>query len=409
MSQAAENIQFHVSPLCEYTLADLRASKRYIWHEGGSRSSKTYSIAASIWLTVMQTGATVDVVRMSNPAIKGSVLLDIKEVGRRMDYYRDSLHNKTEQVIRMRGGRPGVIRYYGIDDEQKVHGWKRHHLWMNEANEINNDKRRQLWMRTTGSIILDHNPTIDDDHWIVKQLAKRVASGECSHYHSTYRDNAFLEETVIREIEAMQFDDEWGWTVYGLGLRGSNPAAVFTDVTFGNFDPQGETVYGTDFGMKDPFVVTEWGWRDSNPPAVPKATLYCRPWLYATNMTTGEAIAELNARGADKSIPMWCDSAEPDRIRELKQSGYNARPVAKTTGAREAGYDWLKRHRIVVDPSRLESEAVRGELKRTRHYQKPGTDVYTDKVVDVDDHVADTARYGAFSRWGLPRHSKLLG
>ena len=46
------------------------------------------------------------------------------------------------------------------------------------------------------------------------------------------------------------------------------------------------------------------------------------------------------------------------------------------------------------------AEAVRGELKRTRHKKKPGLDEYIDKVADADDHIADSARYGAFSRWG---------
>lgn len=406
--EVAERIEFDATWICAVTLSDLREKVRYVWHEGGSRASKTYNIAAAILLYAAETDADVDIVRLTNPDIKGSVLIDLIEVGDALGLYSPSLHHKTDQYIDLVGGR-GHIRYFGIEHEQKVRGWKRDVLWMNEANEISDEKRRQLWMRTTQSIVIDHNPTVDDEHWIVKKLEPRVAKGEAVRYHSTYKDNPFLERAIVREIEAMRYDDPWGWKVYGQGLRGSNPAAVFTDVELGAFDPQGDTVYGVDFGMKDPFVVTEWGWRDSNPPDVPKATLYCRPWLYATNLTTGEAIEILDEKGLDKGKRMWCDSAEPDRIRELRQAGYKARPVEKRQGAREAGFDWMKRHRIVVDHEADEAEAVKLELRRTRHKKPSGSDRYTDKVVDADDHVADAGRYGAFTTWGARETREAMG
>ena len=403
-------ITIEASWICDVTLRDLREQVRYIWHEGGARSSKTYSITIAGILYIVEENLSLDIVRLTNPDIRGSVLLDVIEIMEALDLYDPALHHKTDQVITPKGGR-GRIRYFGVEHEQKVRGWKRDILHMNEANEISDEKRRQLWMRTTRSIIIDHNPTVDDDHWIVQRLEPHVATGECRYYRSTYKDNPFLEPAIRREIEGMQYDDPWGWQVYGLGLRGSNPAAVFTDVSLGPFDPQGDTVYGVDFGMKDPFVLCEWGWRDSNPPDVPKATLYCRPIIYATNLTTGEAIEIMRSKGVSRSIPMWCDSAEPDRIRELRMAGYNAQPVVKRVGARKAGFDWLKRHRSIVDSTADEAEAVKGELRRTRHKKMPGSDTFTDEVVDKDDHVADSGRYGAFTRWGshhVRRRSKVI-
>lgn len=397
-----ETTTFEATWIFDVTLRDLRDGVRYVWHEGGSRASKTYNIAPALLLFCAEADETLDVVRLTNPSLKGSVYLDLIETADALGLYDPGLHNKTDQVIYLRGGR-GRVRYFGVDDEQKVRGWKRGLLWMNEGNEIPDARRRQLWMRTTRAIVLDNNPSIDDDHWIVKKLEPRVATGDCRRYHSTYLDNPFLEEPVVREIESMQWDDPYGWQVYGLGLRGSNPAAVFTEVELGEFEPQGDTVYGVDFGMRDPFVVCEWGWRDANPPDVPKATLYCRPWLYASNLTTGQAIEvldELTEEGLfDQDKEMWCDSAEPDRIKELEIAGYNARPVEKRPGSRKATYDWMKRHRIVVDHTLPAAEAAKNDLKRTRHKQKPGSDTYSDDVVDGDDHVADTGRYGAHTRF----------
>ena len=396
-----EAVQYAATWVFEDTYRDLHEGVRYIWHEGGSRAGKTYNIIAALLLFIAETNETLDIVRLTNPSLKGSVYLDVIEVAEALGLYDPALHNKTDQTFVLRGGR-GRVRYFGVDDEQKLRGWKRGVLWMNEGNEVSDAKRRQLWMRTTRTIVVDVNPSYDDDHWIVKKLEPKVATGECRRYHSTYKDNPYLDAAVVREIEAMRYDDPYGWQVYGLGLRGSNPAAVFTDVTLGLFEPQSDTVYGVDFGMKDPFVVCEWGWRDANPPAVPRATLYCRPLLYASNLTTGEAIAHLGEIGADKGKTMWCDSAEPDRIRELQMAGYAARPVEKVQGSRKAGFDWMKRHRIVVDVSAHAAQAVASELRRTRHKQRPGSDAYTDDVVDGDDHVADAGRYGAFTTWGRP-------
>lgn len=397
----AGDVTFDASWICSATLADLQAGVRYIWHEGGTRSSKTYNIAAANLLYALETGCLVSVVRMSMPVIRKTVLRDYVEVAQALGLYSEDRHNKTEQIIGLPGG--GAVEFFGVDDEQKVRGAKRDVLHMNEANEISDQKRRQLWMRTTGSIIVDHNPTVDDEHWIVKLLEVRVARGECQYYHSTYKDNPFLSPAIVREIESMQYDDPYGWKIYGLGERGTNPAAVFDDVTLGAFDPQSDTVYGVDFGTKDPFVVCEWGWRDSAPPERPRATLYCRPLLYATDLDTNEAIQALSDAGADKRKIMWCDSAEPDRIRTLQRAGYSAHPVVKKQGARRAGYGWLRAHRFIVDIESDYAEVVKAELRRTRHKQKPGLDVYTDEVVDADDHVADTARYGPFNEWGRQR------
>ena len=399
-----ETTHFEGTWILDATLRDLRSGVEDIWHEGGSRSGKTHNIAAAVLMFAREEDISVDVVRMSQPAVRGSVLVeDLLPVMDALGYYDASLHNKTDGVIQLRGGR-GRVRYYGCEDEQKVRGWSRGILWMNEANEIDDERRRQLWMRTTGTVILDHNPTVDDDHWIVQRLEKLVATGSCNYYHSTYLDNPFLPAMQVRRIEAMQWDDPYGWKVYGLGERGTNPAAVFEHVGFGDFDPSGDTVYGVDFGMRDPFVVVEVGYRDSNPPIVPRATVYIRPHVYATNMTTGQAIREMNALGLDKGKKMWCDAAEPDRIREICEAGYWAEAAQKKQGSRGAGYDWLKRHALVVDSSHANGEAVRAELRRTRHVKKSGTDVFTDKVADVDDHVADAVRYGAVSRFNQPQH-----
>ncbi len=44
---------------------------------------------------------------------------------------------------------------------------------------------------------------------------------------------------------------------------------------------------------------------------------------------------------------MWCDSAEPDRIKMWRKAGYHAEPVVKEPGV-SAQIDYLKQMRIHI-------------------------------------------------------------
>lgn len=382
---------FQATWIFQKTLDALRAGTPYIWSEGGTRSGKTHNETAACLVYAAETGRSVDFVRATNTALKGSLYQeDLLPLARGLGLYDERRHNKTDQYFMVGTAR---IRYFGADNDQKLRGWKRDVLLMNEANEFSAEARRQLWMRTTQTIIVEHNPTIDDEHWIPTLLEPQVATGECVYFHSTYLDNPFLPAGLVRQIEAMQDDDPYGWQVYGLGLRGTHASAVFTDVALGAFRPQGETVYGVDFGYNHPFVVIEWGWRDKNPPAQKRAVLYARPLIFDTHMTTGQVIERLDEMGADRDKPMICDSAEPDRILELYNAGYNAYGVTKRQGFTQASYEWMKRHTLVVDSESDRADVVKSQLRRTRHKKKPGTDTYTDEVVKLDDDAADSGRY----------------
>ena len=51
---------------------------------------------------------------------------------------------------------------------------------------------------------------------------------DAEFFQTTYKDNPFLNESVVAEIERFQSVDENFWKVYGLGERGVNRSAVLT-------------------------------------------------------------------------------------------------------------------------------------------------------------------------------------
>ena len=66
-------------------------------------------------------------------------------------------------------------------------------------------------VRTSGTIFLDYNPA--SVCWVQEKVESK---DNCLLIKSTYKDNPFLSEMQIREIEDNQSDANW-WKVYGLG------------------------------------------------------------------------------------------------------------------------------------------------------------------------------------------------
>jgi hypothetical protein len=93
---------------------------------------------------------------------------------------------------------------------------------------------------------------------------------------------------------------------------------------------------------------------------------------------------------------MYCDSAEPDRIEQLKRAGFNAKPAKKGTGSVKAGIDWMKQHAIRVGGPA--GEEARREFRNYRWQTRDGGQP-TDEPVGTDDHAPDMTRYAAHAHY----------
>lgn len=193
----------------------LNSNKKIIVHQGGTRSSKTYSICQFIIINCLQTkNKTYSIVRHSMPALKRSVMKDFFEILTSLKLYNAEFHNKTENIYLLNDNE---IQFFSIDDQQKVRGTKRNILWVNEANEIDNEDFRQLLVRTSERIILDYNPDMPENHWIFSEIIDSRDDYEL--IISTYKDNPFLDSSQVVEIERFSITDSLWWKVFGLGLR----------------------------------------------------------------------------------------------------------------------------------------------------------------------------------------------
>lgn len=343
--------------------------------QGGSRSSKTYNILIYLLSHILTNKKSLSIVRKTLPALKGSVFRDFKEI--MQDKYKiwdDRCMNKSEMIYTLPNGL--FVEFFSTDDEQKIRGRKRNILYCNEANEISFLEWQQLVMRTTDFSIVDYNPSFSDEHW----LCELNKDPRTYHFISTYKDNPFLEQTIIDEIESLQYKNKVLWTVYGLGLQAMAEGLVFPEYEIVDEFPAyaKHVAAGLDFGYSsDPTAIVKCGVLDNR--------LYLDEQCYRTHMLTSEIIKELKKLG----LFVYADSADPRLIQEIANAGIIIFPADKYKGSVMGGLFKMMEYKLCV--TRRSVNYIR-ELKNYVYEQnKDGK--FINEPIDAYNHLIDASRY----------------
>lgn len=361
------------------------ASTRFVIHMGGTRSGKTYAIMQ--WLIVYcleHTGKVVTVVRKTLPSAKATVVRDFMEIMQELDLWEDERMNKTELTYTLNDN---LIEFISVDQPQKIRGRKRDILFCNEANELMEEDFRQLVIRTYKKIILDLNPS-DAFSWVYELFETRYR--ECTVIHSTWRDNPFLSDAIIREIESYKDTDPDFYRVFGLGERSVSGEVIYQKWETYDVEPEGPVVYGLDVGWNHPMALVKVVHTDRG--------LYASEVVYEKHITTGDLITRME--GIKRGDRIYVDSARPDVIEELRRADFNAIAATKDV---KAGIDFVKRHRIFVH---AESLSLQRELKSYK-WKKDVQGRPLDEPVKVLDDGLDALRYAAYSL-RLPKSSGVV-
>lgn len=365
---------------------------RTISAQGSSRSSKTYNIVLFLCLYLLEHPNTrLSVVRKTLPAIRGSVLYDFKDILVRLGIWADANFNKSEMIYTFPNG--SFVEFFSTDQEQKLRGRKRDILFVNEANELSFVEWQQLAMRTAQFKILDYNPSFSEDHWINKLNEE---SG-VYHFVTTYRDNPFLEQTIIDEIESLQTKSPTLWQIYGLGKRAIVEGIVFPRIEqVAEFPDWCKSEFiGIDFGYtNDPTAIVKVGYAVN---ADDEECLFIDEICYRTRMTTGDICDALRPY---RNMTIDAESADPRLIDEIHKSGARIYPVKKGTGSIEAGIARMQTFRIFVTARSL------NVLKEFRNYtyaqDKDGR--WLNIPIDAYNHAIDAVRYVVMSElMSVPR------
>lgn len=368
-----------------------KSQKKIVIEQGGSRSGKTYNIL--IWIIfgycLREKNKVVSICRKTFPALRTSAMRDFFEILKSQELYSEQDHNKTSHEYKINSN---LVEFISLDSPQKVRGRKRDILFLNEANECTWEDWNQLVFRTVGRIILDYNPS-DEFHWIYDKVKVRE---DADFYKTTYKNNKFLEESIVKEIERLQFTDENYWRIYGLGEIGQSKATIFQFREIEKIPDNAKFVsYGMDFGYtNDPTCISKIYLHDTN--------LYCEEVLYRTGMTNRDIHNELLSLGINRRDEIFADSAEPKTIDELYRYGWNIKPSTKGRDSINIGIDMLKRYTIHVNKKSLNA------IKEFRNYKwkedKNGN--ILNQPEDKFNHFIDSLRYGIYNKLARPNYGK---
>lgn len=383
----AANLNISCTPVFHRAMVALNSNKFNVYvFEGGSRSSKTYSLiqffivyAISNW----QRPNRIVIARKKSTWLSSTVWTDFKNILLEIGLYNVCRINNTLKTIQMYST---SFEFVGLDDVQRLHGLTTDIFWINEAMEASKDDFDQLEQRCARFSVLDYNPSAEE-HWIYENVCPRE---DCFFDHSTMLDNPFIPANMRRKIESYEpteynysqgTADKRKWLIYGLGKRAKIEGLIFENYTVIKEIPiwVKRRWYGLDFGYtNDPTACSENGFLDN--------AIYIDEKFYRTNMLSSDIIKEFKRM---PKLNIWSESADPRLIAEIYNAGFNIRPVNKYHGSVEAGIDFMKSKKIYITE---ESINAKKELDNYT-YQQDKNGKWLNIPVDDFNHIIDEVRY----------------
>lgn len=266
-------------------------------------------------------------------------------------------------------------------------------IWCEEATELQEADVDILDDRLRGKldnpnlyyqITFSFNP-VSAQHWI-KRKYWDYNSPDIFKCHSTYLDNRFLDENYHKRMMMRKEQDYEGYKIYGLGEWGELGGLILTNYVIEDistdFSRYDNVLYAQDFGYNHANALLEVGFKDNE--------IYVLRELYVREKDTEEIIQLANDMSIDKHKIMWCDSAEPDRIKMWKKAGYRAQGVKKEQGSVKAQIDYLKQHKIHINGICLNTIK---EIQQWKWQKDKTTGEYIDIPVDFQDDAMSALRY----------------
>ena len=375
-----------------------KAGARIILNQGGTRSSKTYGLSKLNIGIALKEKVQISFVSLSLPHLKKGSMKDWKEIMYKYNLYEQSAHRKTDNAYDYPSG--SYIEFFSVDNALKVRGPGRDILFVNELNLIDFDTFIQLLLRTKICAFGDYNPA-DEFHWIYDELLAEFVyqdgdiawyrrKGKKSHekpdvafIKSTYLDNPFLPHEQVKEIENLRNVDQNFWRIYGEGERGHSEGVIYTHWGPFSGDISGNSVFGLDFGYNNPTALVRVTENDKD--------LYWREEIYQSHLTNSDLIPMIK-QIVKPHETVYCDTAEPNRIEELKRAGIRAMPANKDV---KLGIDFVKSRKLYINS---QSANLLKEIKSYKYMDQGKRKGNEPEIpLKLNDHAMDAGRYASLS------------
>lgn len=382
-----------------------RSHKRYIVMKGSAGSGKSVDTAQNYILRLMKDkGRNLVCVRKADVTNRDSTFAELtgaiyRMFGDKAERYWQINMSPLKLTCKANGNQ---IIFRGMNDDKQreklksitFQKGKLTDVWCEEATELTQADLEIIDDRLRGTlpdgqfyqIRLTFNP-VNRNHWI-KKVFFDIPDENVLCHHSTYIMNRFIDDAYRKRMERRKLVDPEGYRIYGLGEWGEIGGLILhnwevKDISQNAADYD-DFANGQDFGFNHADVILPVGIKDDD--------IYITKELYEYEKDTNELISMALNMGIDRKKQMWCDSAEPDRIKMWQKAGFRAAGVDKggSAGSVKAQIDWLKQRKIYVHPSCVNTIK---ELQQWKWKKDEKTGDYLDEPVPFQDDAMAALRY----------------
>lgn len=380
-----------------------RSKDRYRVVKGSRGSKKSKTTALWYILNMMKyPDANTLVIRRYERTLRDSCFADLKWAINKLGF--SHLWRATVSPLEITHLPTGQkILFRGLDDGQKITSitvekgvlcW----VWCEEAYQIDSeDDFNKLDMSIRGAVpeglfkqvTLTFNPW-NESTWLKKRFFD-VDRPDTFRLTTTYQCNEWLDDNDLALFEDMRLRNPRRYRVEGLGEWGISTGLIYERVEQRPLDKQVlladrklRPFHGVDFGFTDPTAYVG-GFIDQE-----NHKIYITQELYRRGITNQQLIECLKDMGL-KREEIYCDSAEPKSIEELRTGGINARPALKGADSVLYGIQKLQNFDIIVD---VHCPETWREIC-SYSWQEDRQGKQTDKPNHDFSHCMDALRYGA--------------
>lgn len=373
--QVNNQLSLKATSVFERNWQAIHSEARFIVNEGGSRSSKTYSLCQIMILYCLQNpNKLVSIVRKTGPALRATVYRDFFTVLKELGLYEESDHKKMDGVYHFPNG--SAVEFFSVDQEQKIRGRKRDICWCNEANEIDYEAFQQLALRTSEKLIVDYNPSAPESYLYHLPQERTIT------IHSTYKDNPFLSKEIILQIESYKDSDPDYYQIFTLGKRCFSRENVYREWSTSPSKPQHleDFIYAIDYGFTHPTALLKIWYTPYS------RDIYVEEMIYESHLSPTDIIERFDMLNIEKHVQIIAETARPEINNDLKRKGYKITNANKNV---REGILNVKTFNIT-----LSSHAINTIKENFNYRYKKDAGKISEEPVKLFDDSMDALRYG---------------
>lgn len=364
-------------------------------HYGGASSGKSHGVIQKVVYKACQNWKhprKILFLRKVGATVYDSIFEDVKQCLEAWGLLDSCKVNNSAYRIELPNGAQFIFK--GLDNPEKIKSIKGvSDVVMEEASEFTLDDYTQLTLRLRDKkhkykqIYLMFNP-VSKVNWTYNAFFIKKPKNTVV-YHTSYKDNRFLDKVTIENIEELANRNEAYYKIYALGEFATLDKLIFPKYEKKLLNKDNisnlKSYFGLDYGfINDPSAFMHVKIDEQN------KVLYIVEEYVRKNLTNDKIANAIIDLGYSKE-EIKADSAERKSNQELRNLGIRRLADAqKGPGSVMQGIQYIMQYDIVVDERCVKTIE---ELENYTWKKDKKTNEYINEPVDSYNHCIDAIRY----------------